>query len=62
MADADRKALLAAAHHCERVASAASNPNAMLNELRRAIAVLEDDQHIPTRPILRVIEGGRSKT
>jgi hypothetical protein len=64
MVDDDRKALLAAAQHCERVASAASNPNAMLNELRRAIAVLEGDQQTPTRsrPILQVIEGGLSKT
>jgi hypothetical protein len=66
MADADRKSLLAAVHHCERVASAASNPNAMLNELRRAIAMLPDDRQTPPptreRTFLRVIEGGLSKT
>jgi hypothetical protein len=64
--DAKRPALIAASDRCERIAAASINPTALLDELRKAIAVLEDDTHPlmspPTkaRPILRVIEGGLS--
>jgi hypothetical protein len=64
--EAKRAALIAASDRCERVAAPSINPTALLDELRKAIAVLEDDTHPlmspPTkaRPILRVIEGGLS--
>jgi hypothetical protein len=64
--DAKRAALVAASDRCERIAAASINPTALLDELRKAIAVLEDDTHPlmspPTkaRPVLRVIEGGLS--
>ena len=63
--DAKRSALIAASDRCERIA-ASINPTALLDELRKAIAVLEDDTYPsvspPTkaRPVLRVIEGGLS--
>jgi hypothetical protein len=65
--DAKRAALIAASDRCERIAAATTNPSAMLDELRKAIAVLQADEHpsVPppprTRPVLRVIEGGLSK-
>ena len=64
--DVKRAALIAASDRCERIAAASINPTALLDELRKAIAVLEDDTHPlmspPTkaRPVLRVIEGGLS--
>jgi hypothetical protein len=62
---AERRALVAAADHCQRVASAGINPNAMLDELKRAIAALPGHVSLPSpirgRPVLRVIEGGLSK-
>jgi hypothetical protein len=64
--DAKRAALIAASDRCERIAAASINPTAVLDELRKAIAVLEDDTNAlmspPTkaRPVLRVIEGGLS--
>jgi hypothetical protein len=64
--DAKRAALIAASDRCERVAAPSINPTALLDELRKALAVLEDDTHPlmspPTkaRPVLRVIEGGLS--
>ena len=64
--DAKRAALIAASDRCERVAAPSINPTVLLDELRKAIAVLEDDTHPlmspPTkaRPVLRVIEGGLS--
>ena len=64
--DVKRAALIAANDRCERIAAASINPTALLDELRKAIAVLEDDTHPlmspPTkaRPVLRVIEGGHS--
>jgi hypothetical protein len=67
MDDAKRAALTAASDRCERIASASINPNALLNELKGVIAVLQADQGAtvppPTRarPVLRVIEGGLSK-
>jgi hypothetical protein len=47
------------------VAAASINPTALLDELRKAVAVLTDD-HLPApppikgRPVLRLIEGGLS--
>jgi hypothetical protein len=67
MHDTKRAALMAASDQCERIASASINPNALLNELKGVIAVLQADQGVtvppPTRarPVLRVIEGGLSK-
>ena len=65
--DAKRAALIAASDRCERIAAATINPSAMLDELRKAIAVLQADEHPSVapppraRPILRLIEGGLSK-
>ena len=65
--DPNRAALIAASDRCQRI-GAANNPGALLDELRKAIAVLEGNEHAvpPTRlrvrPILRLIEGGLSKT
>jgi hypothetical protein len=65
--EAKRAALIAASDRCARIATASINPAALLDELRKAIAVLEDDTHPlvspPTkaRPVLRVIEGGLSR-
>src|SRR5262249_57089092 len=64
--DPNRAALIAASDRCQRI-GAANNPGALLDELRKAIAVLEADTHPsvspPTkpRPELRLIEGGLSK-
>ena len=61
--DAKRAALTAASDRCERIAAASINPTALLDEFRKAIAVLEDGTHPPptkARPVLRVIEGGLS--
>jgi hypothetical protein len=41
MDDAKRAALIAASDRCERIAAANINPNALLDELRKAIAVLK---------------------
>jgi hypothetical protein len=66
--DPNRAALIAASNRCERIAAARINPSALLDELRKASAVLEADTHPsaspPTRarPVLRLIEGGLSKT
>jgi hypothetical protein len=66
MHDTKRAALMAASDRCERIAAASINPNAMLDELRKAIAVLAADTHPsvspPTkaRPVLRLIVGGLS--
>jgi hypothetical protein len=66
MDDAKRAALTAASDRCERIAAASINPTVLLDEFRKAIAVLEDDTHplvsppIKVRPGLRVIEGGLS--
>jgi hypothetical protein len=67
MHDPKRAALIAASDRCERIAAASINPIALLDELRKAIAVLEADTHPsvspPTkaRPVLRLIEGGLSR-
>jgi hypothetical protein len=66
MDDAKRAALIAASDRCERIAAASINPTVLLDEFRKAVAVLEDDTNAlmspPTkaRPVLRVIEGGLS--
>ena len=65
--DPNRAALIAASDRCQRI-GAANNPGALLDELRKAIAVLEANEHAPVpptrlrvRPILRLIEGGLSR-
>ena len=66
MDDAKRATLTAASDRCERIVAASINPTALLDEFRKAIAVLGDDTHPlvspPTkaRPALRVIDGGLS--
>ena len=40
--DTKRAALIAASDRCERIAAATINPTALLDELRKAIAVLGD--------------------
>src|SRR5262245_30579088 len=65
MDDTKRAALMAASDRCERIAAASINPTALLDELRKAVAVLSDDQlsepaPIRGRPVLRLIEGGLS--
>ena len=64
--DAKRAVLIEANDRCERIAAATINPRAMLDELRKAIAVLADEHpSVPppprARPLLRLIEGGLSK-
>jgi hypothetical protein len=66
MHDTERAALIAANDRCERIAAANINPSAMLDELRKAIALLADEHpSVPppprARPVLRLIEGGLSK-
>jgi hypothetical protein len=63
--DTKRAALMAASDRCERIAAASINPTALLDELRKAVAVLTDDHlsepvPIKGRPVLRLIEGGLS--
>ena len=64
MHDLKRAALIAASDRCERIA-ARINPSDLLDELRRALAVLSDDHPSEPpprgRPVLRLIEGGLSK-
>jgi hypothetical protein len=65
MHDTKRAALIAASDRCERIAAASINPTALLDELRKAVAVLTDDHlsepvPIKGRPVLRLIEGGLS--
>jgi hypothetical protein len=61
--DPKRAALIAASERCERIAAAKINPNALLDELRMALAVLDEHPSEPPprgRPVLRLIEGGLS--
>src|SRR6516225_6473536 len=62
--DPKRAALIAASERCERIAAAKINPNALLDELRMALAVLTDEHPSEPppkgRPMLRLIEGGLS--
>jgi hypothetical protein len=65
MHDTKRAALIAASDRCERIAAASINPTALLDELRKAVAVLTDDhlsEPAPRKggPVLRLIEGGLS--
>ena len=65
MHDPKRAALIAARDRCERIAAARINPSDLLEELRKALAVLNDDHSseqppIRQRPLLRLIEGGLS--
>jgi hypothetical protein len=66
MHDAKRVALMAASDRCERIAAASINPAALIDELRKAIAVRQAEEHPsvspPTkaRPVLRLIVGGLS--
>jgi hypothetical protein len=66
--DRKRAALIAASDRCERIAAASINPSVLVDELRKAIAVLKADEDpseprpITQRPVLRLIEGGLSKT
>jgi hypothetical protein len=66
MHDPKRAALIAASDRCQRIAAARMNPSALLDELRKALAVLRADTDAsagPTRarPVLQLIEGGLSK-
>src|SRR6266852_6624003 len=69
-AEAKRNILIAAANQCHRTATASISPDAMVGELKRAIDLLQVDipprepphSQASLRPILRVIEGGLSKT
>jgi hypothetical protein len=65
MHDPERAALIAARDRCERIAAAKINPAVLLDELRKAVAVLTDEHPsepapIKRRPVLRLIEGGLS--
>jgi len=65
MHDPERAALIAARDRCERIAAAKINPAVLLDELRKAVAVLTDEHPseqppIKGRPVLRLIEGGLS--
>ena len=67
MDNAKRAALIAASDRCECIAAASINPAALLDQLKNAVAVLQADTDTsapPTRarPVLRVIEGGLSKS
>jgi hypothetical protein len=44
MHDTNRAALMAASDRCERIAAASINPSTMLDELRKAIAVLQAEE------------------
>jgi hypothetical protein len=65
MHDPKRAALIAASDRCERIAAAKINPTVLLDELRKALGVLTDENpaespRIKGRPVLRLIEGGLS--
>ena len=65
MHDSKRAALIAASDRCERIAAASINPTVLLDELRKALAVLTEEHPsepppIKGRPVLRLIEGGLS--
>jgi hypothetical protein len=66
MDDAKRAAPTAAGDRCERIATASINSTAPLDQLKKAIAVLEADTDTSpppprARPVLRVIVGGLSR-
>ena len=64
-----RGTLLAVTDHCHRSAAANISPLRLLVELKRAVDLLQtvtpasapDDPPPPSRPVLRVIQGGRSE-
>ena len=65
MYDPKRAALIAARDRCDRIAAAKINPTVLLDELRKALAVLTDEQPsepppVKRRPALRLIQGGLS--
>jgi hypothetical protein len=65
MHDPERAALIAARDRCDRIAAAKIKPAVLLDELRKALAVLTDEHPtepppIKGRPVLRLIEGGLS--
>jgi hypothetical protein len=65
MDDPKRAALIAASDRCERVAAAKINPRILLDELRKALAVLTEEHPLEPppmkgRPVLRLIQGGLS--
>ena len=65
---ARQRLLTAAADECHRIAMASRSPDGMLVDLRRAVDLLEVGIAVPgaldapsrQRPVLRVIQGGRS--
>jgi hypothetical protein len=69
-ASAKRAALIAAAKQCQQIARASISPDAMLGELKQVVHLLnvESPAWEPvsadprSRPMLRVIEGGLSKS
>jgi hypothetical protein len=61
----DRGTVVAAANQCHHAATATISPGAMLGQLRGAMALLQASGSIrppKDRPVLRVIEGGLSRT
>ena len=59
----ERITLIAAARHCDRIATQNISPAALLGELRAAVASLQLDaptrsRQLELRPLLRVIDGG----
>jgi len=56
--EADRGVLLAAAAICSRAAIESRSPLDLLRELRNAVDMLTGRR--PTRPMLRVIQGGKA--
>jgi hypothetical protein len=61
----ERAMVVAATNQCRHAATASISPGAMLGELRSAMALLQSSWPIPPSrsvpPMLRVIEGGRSR-
>jgi hypothetical protein len=69
-ADSARRAtLITAARYCDRIATQGISPDAMVRELRAAVASLQDlpaaprqlpaaPRQLELRPLLRVIDGG----
>jgi hypothetical protein len=65
MDDAKLAALTAASDRCERIAAASINSTALLDQLKKAVAVLQADTDTSpppprARPVLWVIDGGLS--
>jgi hypothetical protein len=63
MENPERALLVAAVDHCGRAAITSVSPADLLNELQSAVAMLSDRARgTGVRPMLRVIEGGLSRT